>query len=74
VALRLPEGTAFDLDIRAGVKDLALDDQLVGAVGGRFRIRSGLRDHDRHYRITIGGGASGLSVTADVQGPARATA
>jgi hypothetical protein len=75
VAVRLPEGTAFDLDIRGGVRDLSLDEQYVGAVGGRFWIRSsGLRDRNRHYRITIGGGASRLTVTADAPGPARATA
>ena len=71
VALRLPEGTAFDLDIRRGVKDLTLDDQFVGAVGGRFRIHSpGLFDRPGHYRITIGGGASRISVTTDAQRPA----
>jgi hypothetical protein len=75
VALRLPEGTAYDLDIRGGVKDLSLDEQFVGAVGGRFWVRSsGLREHARHYRITIGGGASRLTVTADAPGPARVTA
>jgi hypothetical protein len=72
VALRLPEGTAFDLDIRRGVKDLSLDDQFVGAVGGRFRLRSpGLRDHEPHYHITAGGGASRLSATAEAPRQAR---
>ena len=67
VAVRLPEGTAFDLDIHRGVKDLTLDDQFIGAVGGRFRVRSpGLRDHHRHYHIIVGGGASRLSLTANV--------
>jgi hypothetical protein len=65
VAMRLPRGTAFELDIRGGVKDLVLDEQVLGAVGGRVRLRSpGLFDRDRHYRITVGGGASGLSVTS----------
>jgi hypothetical protein len=72
VALRLPEGTAFDLDIRRGVKNLSLDDQFVGAVGGRFRLRSpGLRDHEPHYHITVGGGASRLSMTAESPRQAR---
>jgi hypothetical protein len=68
VALRLPEGTAVDLDVHGGVKDLTLDDQALGAVGGHFQVRSpGLRGHDRHYRITVGGGASRLSVTTGTQ-------
>jgi hypothetical protein len=74
VALRLPRGTAFELDIKGGVKDLVLDEQVLGAVGGRVRLRSpGLFDRDRHYRITVGGGASGLSVTSGARlvAPAR---
>jgi hypothetical protein len=67
--IHLPEGTAFSLDGRRGVTDLTLDSQHLSAVGGHYHFETpGLVDSDDHYRIAVGGGASGLSVTSGRSG------
>lgn len=65
IELRLPAGTGYRLDIGGGVRNLVLDDQFLGTVGGPYHTRTpGLGDSDDHYRIAVGGGASRLSVTS----------
>lgn len=67
VDLRLPQGAGYRLDIRGGVRNLVLDDQFLGSVGGPYHARTpGLLDNDDHYQIAVGGGASRLSVTSSV--------
>jgi hypothetical protein len=63
VTLHRPAGVPVRLQIKGGASDLALDDQRFGAVGGETRLTS---RHDPNaadrYEITIGGGASGLTI------------
>jgi hypothetical protein len=61
--IRRPSGVPVRLAVKGGASKLALDDQRFGAIGGETRLNS---HHDQNaidrYEITIGGGASRLTI------------
>ena len=63
VTLRRPHEVPVRLQIRGGASKLVFDEQTLGAVGGRTQLQSdGFREVPDRYEITIGGGASKLTV------------
>jgi hypothetical protein len=51
------------LQVRGGASKLAFDEQSFGAIGGRTQLQSeGFREAADRYEITIGGGASHVTV------------
>jgi hypothetical protein len=64
VRLRRPAEVPVRLQVRGGASKLAFDEQSFGAIGGRTQLQSeGFREAADRYEITIGGGASHLTVT-----------
>src|SRR5262245_31567404 len=65
VTVRRPAEAPVRLQIRGGASKLAFDEMSLGAVGGRTQLQSeGFRESHDRYEITIGGGASKLTVGA----------
>jgi hypothetical protein len=63
VRLLRPEDVPVRLDVRGGASKLAFDAQSFGAIGGRTRLQSDRYDDQAdRYEITVGGGASKLTV------------
>jgi hypothetical protein len=64
VRLRRPAEVPVRLQVRGGASKLAFDEQSFGAIGGRTQLQSeGFREAADRYEITIGGGASHLTVS-----------
>ena len=64
--LRRPAGVGARLIVGGGASKLGLDDQFLGAVGGRVRLQTaGRSDSAGSYEIEVGGGASKLTVSAE---------
>jgi hypothetical protein len=64
VTLRRPGEVPVRLQVRGGASKLAFDEQSFGAIGGRTQLQSdGFREAADRYEITVGGGASHLTVT-----------
>jgi hypothetical protein len=64
VRLRRPAEVPVRLQVRGGASKLAFDEQSFGAIGGRTQLQSdGYRETADRYEITIGGGASHLTVS-----------
>jgi hypothetical protein len=64
VTLRRPAEVPVRLQIRGGASHLAFDEQSFGAIGGRTQLQSdGFREVGDRYEITVGGGASHLTVS-----------
>jgi hypothetical protein len=63
LSIHRPAGVPVRLQIKGGASQLVLDDQRFGAIGGETRLNSGGDSNapDR-YEITIGGGASKLTI------------
>jgi hypothetical protein len=63
VRLVRPAEVPVRLQVGGGSSKLAFDDQELGAVGGRLRLQSdGFADAEDRYEISVGGGASNLTV------------
>jgi len=63
VTVRRPTEVPVRLQIRGGASKLAFDEQSFGAIGGRTQLQSeGFREAADRYEITIGGGASHVTV------------
>jgi hypothetical protein len=63
LAILRPHATAARLRVRGGASQAQLDDQTFNAVGGPLRWQTpGYETASDSYSITIGGGASGLTV------------
>ena len=63
LTLRRPAEVPVRLQVRGGASNLAFDEQSFGAIGGRTQLQSdGFREAADRYEITIGGGASHLTV------------
>jgi len=63
VTVRRPTEVPVRLQIRGGASKLAFDEQSFGAIGGRTQLQSeGFREAADRYEITIGGGASRVTV------------
>ena len=63
VRLLRPEEVPVRLQIRGGASKLAFDHEEFGAIGGRVRLQShGFDAQADRYEITVGGGASELTV------------
>jgi hypothetical protein len=63
VTVLRPAEVPVRLQIRGGASKLAFDEQSLGAVGGRTQLQSeGFREVNDRYEVTIGGGASNLTV------------
>jgi hypothetical protein len=63
VRLARPAEVPVRLQVGGGSSKLAFDDQELGAVGGRVRLMSdGFADAEDRYEISVGGGASHLTV------------
>lgn len=65
VRLVRPAEVPVRLQIRGGSSKLAFDEEAFGAVGGRTRLQSpGFDEQADRYEISVGGGASRLTVAA----------
>jgi hypothetical protein len=63
VTLRRPADVPVRLQVRGGASKLAFDEQSFGAIGGRTQLQSeGFREAADRYEISVGGGASHLTV------------
>lgn len=63
VRLLRPAEVPVRLQVGGGSSKLAFDDQELGVVGGRLRLHSdGFDDAEDRYEISVGGGASHLTV------------
>jgi hypothetical protein len=63
VRLLRPAEVPVRLQIRAGASRLAFDEEAFGAIGGRVRLQSdGFDEQTDRYEISVGGGASRLSI------------
>jgi hypothetical protein len=63
VTLRRPAEVPVRLRLKGGASKLAFDDERLGAVGGPVRLQSdGYHDHADRYEISVGGGASHLTI------------
>jgi hypothetical protein len=64
VSVRRPAEVPVRLQVRGGASKLEFDEQSFGAIGGRTQLQSdGFREVADRYEITIGGGASHLTVS-----------
>jgi hypothetical protein len=63
VRILRPAEVPVRLQVRGGASKLTFDDESLGAVGGRLRLQSdGFAERHDRYEITVGGGASRLTV------------
>ena len=64
LTVRRPAEVPVRLQIRGGASKLGFDEQSFGAIGGRTQLQSeGFREAADRYEITIGGGASHVTVS-----------
>ena len=64
VRIGRPEEVPVRLQVRGGASHLEFDEQSFGAIGGRSQLQSdGFREVADRYEISIGGGASHLTVS-----------
>src|SRR5215472_9312263 len=65
VTIWRPADVPVGVSVRGGVRELELDDQRFGAIGGRTQVSTGAwRQAESRYDLEIGGGASHLTVAA----------
>ncbi len=63
VRIRRPGEVPVRVQVRGGAAQLTVDEQTFGAIGGKTQLQSdGFREEGDRYEISIGGGASKLTV------------